>query len=102
MKKYIKQGWIKTYKINNSRDNAIHWMKNNYTCDDVFDWMKQYMTKLRCDCLNKIIDDWIIWKLMKLIIQLTMWLTEWSNTWQSEGATTWIKKRTIWFALWLY
>jgi hypothetical protein len=80
---------MKTNEIDNSIDNVIN-------------WMKQHMKKLKCDCFNKILHDRIIWTLMKLVIQLTMWLIEWSNTWQSEGATTWIKSHTIWFALWLY
>jgi hypothetical protein len=67
------QDWMEDYKINNSSDNVIDWMRSNM-CDDVFGWMKQYMTKRRCDCLNETIYD-----------KKKMWLLEWNNT-QLKGS----------------
>jgi len=94
------QDWMEDYKINNSSDNVIDWMRSNI-CDEVFDWMKQYMTKQRCDCLNEIIHNWKeTCKIDNSI--LTIWLIEWNNTWQSENVIAWINEHVIWFALWLH
>jgi len=56
------QDWMEDYKISKSSDNVIDCMRNN-TYDDVFNWMNEFITKWRCDCLNEIIYDWSKWKL---------------------------------------
>jgi len=66
--------WMEDYKLHNSSDNVIDWMRSNI-CQDVFDWMKQYMTKRRFNCLNEIIHNWK--ETCKLIIQF--WQGDWLN-----------------------